>query len=383
VDGDVISNTSIAQVTQYDPAYQEAHSRRFETFEAHADEFWEAYCLFAAEDWKAAVGELFRWEIEEAYEQLGVDMSGIKTEQQARRDAANRFVTYAEKSEFWRLANRHFIYEDMLNIGPDGWIAESDAKRFGPRRVRFTVMHFPMAAILEPTRTKHIAALFRRDKGDNAFFFRMIAQQQDEIARLRERNQELQRTAEAKAQEVAAAQKKLSAAYAELREERDKKAVFYRSQDDVRKIAELKSFVRELMEWKRANEVAEEPEEQPPVEILEETEGTPSPATTPDWSKLQGQTVSIIGGWRKEAAAREYPCTILTHDGRKHDPDFDHTLREADIIVVLTRFVGHSAMWAAKAWAIEHDTPILYLSEINMTRILDAAASVKKEISSL
>ncbi|RXZ77225.1 DUF2325 domain-containing protein [Paenibacillaceae bacterium] len=369
-EGEVISDSPISETIQEDPAVVEGQQNRLEFFKGHEEEFWQAFCLFAAEDWKAAVGELSRSEIEGAYIKLGVTAIGVKTEQQARRDAANRFTTFDTRSEFWRTANHQFIYDEMLDIGPLGWVLDLEVKMFGARRVRFVVMHMPMSDALEPTRTKHIATLFRRDKGDNAFLFRRIAQQQDEISRLRGRLREQQRQVEAKTYEVAAAEYKLSEAYKEVRSIRDSKGVTTRSPDDIRKISELKSFASDLL--RQLREVEGTPEEEP-TEITEELVEQTENDRQPNLSLLSGKTVSIIGGWRKGGAGN-YPCEILTHDGRKHDPDFIQVLDDADIIVVLTRFVSHASMWEAKAWAIDQDKPILFLPEINMTRILNAVS---------
>jgi hypothetical protein len=51
---------------------------------------------------------------------------------------------------------------------------------------------------------------------------------------------------------------------------------------------------------------------------------------------LVGKTVAIIGGRRQEQAQKEYPCTVLAHSGEVLNRDFYYTLKQADIIIVLT-----------------------------------------------
>jgi len=40
------------------------------------------------------------------------------------------------------------------------------------------------------------------------------------------------------------------------------------------------------------------------------------------------------------------------------------------IIVVLTQFVSHVAMWEAKAYAIQNDIPIHFIKGLNIQKIL-------------
>ncbi|MGG4034185.1 DUF2325 domain-containing protein, partial [Paenibacillus cisolokensis] len=65
---------------------EEGHKRRYEIFETQAEVFWAAFTDFALEDWRGAVNELLRSEIEAGYRALGI-VPAFKTDQQARRDA--------------------------------------------------------------------------------------------------------------------------------------------------------------------------------------------------------------------------------------------------------------------------------------------------------
>jgi hypothetical protein len=85
---------------------------------------------------------------------------------------------------------------------------------------------------------------------------------------------------------------------------------------------------------------------------------------------LIGKTVGIIGGMRQEQAQKDYVCHILTHSGERMDPDFYSLLENSDIIVVLTKFVPHIAMWTAKSYAIDQDKPIFFETAINIEKIL-------------
>lgn len=89
-----------------------------------------------------------------------------------------------------------------------------------------------------------------------------------------------------------------------------------------------------------------------------------------DHDYLQGKTVGIIGGIRAGSAAETDMCKIITPDGRKQDVDFHALLSRSDLIVVLTRFISHSSMWEAKAYAVEHNKQIVLESAINIQGIL-------------
>lgn len=49
------------------------------------------------------------------------------------------------------------------------------------------------------------------------------------------------------------------------------------------------------------------------------------------------------------------------------------------IIVVLTQFVSHVAMWEAKAYAIQNDIPIHFTKGLNIQKILYEIAENYKE----
>lgn len=343
-------------------AIQKGHEDRKAVFKSQEVDFWAAFTSFALEEWRESVNELLRSEIEQAYKQLGITVT-LTTDQQARRDVLNRLKTDQDKSDFWRLANHYFIYDELLDIGAMGWTMDVYAKRYGSRRTRFTLMHFPIAEAHERYRTQWIGQLFRRDKGDNAFLLRRISQLSDDVTRANKRVTEIFHQNETYKHEVAGLQTKLAAAYEASRKE--EKATINRDPDDIRKIRELKSFVSELMAELRELRPAEE--SLPPVELTEEAQ---RPEEHPvDTSVLSGKTVGIIGGI-KRIVDREYPCNILISDGT--GPDFYSVLDQSDYIVVLTRYVSHAAMWEAKAHALQEDKPALYLSETNVERILFA-----------
>jgi hypothetical protein len=87
--------------------------------------------------------------------------------------------------------------------------------------------------------------------------------------------------------------------------------------------------------------------------------------------RLAGKTIAFFGGWRR-MAAKELPCTILLHVGKRHDPSFYSALKEADAYVVWTEFISHESMWEIKEWAAERGAPAYYLRGMNLELALNS-----------
>ena len=355
---------------------ENAHQNRYEIFEKNKEEFWEKYTDYAIVNWRDMVNELADFEIREAYQKLGIEKINARTVLQYRRDVLNRFKTIEEKQRFWKTANEYFIYTHLLDIGPLGWLVNEDVKEFGPKRMRFIVLHFPLGEALEGMRTEWIGQLVRKEKGDNAFLFRRIAMLTDELSRTRQKITKYVHQIDEMKAEQAKLQNRLASSYEDVRKLREEKNVFTRDPADIQKIHELKSFVGELInELKEKDRLIRDlqpVQEEIVIPDLEETQDIEQDTS----DVLSGKTVAIIGGRRQEQAKREYSCTILTHTGETFDPDFYQTLKQADIIIVLTQFISHSAMWEAKAFAIENNVPIFFKKGVNIPKLL-------KEISAM
>lgn len=349
---------------------KEGHLQRREVFHKHEEDFWEGYCLYAIENWREIVSDLSKDEITNAYSVLEIEFPiSIRTVAQARKDVLNRLKTKEEKKQFWRTANHYFIYDHMLDLGPLSWYVEDDLKKFGILRTRYVILHFPIAETLEGHRTKLIGKIVNRGKKDNDFLFRRISQLTDEMQRVAKRGTDFFHQNQKLKAELAKTQDRLGEAYAQLRSDGESKAVYERDPNDIRKIRELKGLVSELLaELKELRKI--EPDEIEPVTIDE----VPLPTEEKlDWDPtyLQGKKVGIIGGIRAGSPAQTiFGCELITHDGRKQDVDFHALLSKSDIIVVLTRFISHSSMWEAKAYAVENDKPIHFEQAVNLERIL-------------
>lgn len=351
----------------------EGHDRRYEIYQDQERDFWGAYIDYALADWRSAVGELLRAEIESGAAAIGL-VANWKTEQQARREIVSKVVTEDERKAFWRAANDYFIQEEILNIGAMGWTPEIYVKRYGPARTRFAIMYFPIAPALEDLRTKYIGQLFKREKGDNAFLLRRIGQLSEQLQKKTTMATELMREADEQKHKISGLQDKLGAANKRIKVlEQQIQPPEARILDDQRRIRELKSFIGELMGELRRLRPDEQPVEAENPPELKEVIGPSDIAD--DLSNLEGKTLAIVGGNRR-IVTNDYPCRILTHNADRLDPDFYAILDQADIIAVLTRFISHAAMWEAKAHAAEQGKYIFYPQETNVNRIVSEAARI-------
>lgn len=359
---------------------EEDHKNRFQIFKEHEQEFWEKYTDYALANWRDMINELQDFEFKDAYKTLEIDTSA-RTVAQYRKDALNRFRTIEEKQSFWRAANEYFIYQHLLDIGPIGWVVEKDMGSFGKKRMWFIILHFPLGESYEVMRTEWIGQVIKKEKGDNDFLFRRIAMLTDELNRTRQKITKYVLQIEELKAEQAKLQEKLSQAYEELRQEREHKTVVNRDPADIEKIRELKSFVSELLaglkeKERLLQELQPAPAETLPATELEETQSE----TEPDiFDALSGKTIAIIGGRRQEQAQKEYPCTVLTHSGEHLDQEYYRILKKADIIIMLTQFVSHLAMWETKAYALENDIPVFFMKGLNIPRLLAEVNMLQKK----
>lgn len=178
--------------------------------------------------------------------------------------------------------------------------------------------------------------------------------------------------------EKAQLQEKLSVVYEQIRKEREEKNIITRDPADIQKIHELKSFIRELLdELKRKEELIkelkpkEEAETKPKEEIILDELDEENSSDETNLESLTGKTVAIIGGQRQEQAEqKEYPCNVLTHSGERIDNEFYNVVKNSDIIIILTQFISHAAMWEAKAYAVKENVPIYYRKGLNIPKLL-------------
>lgn len=344
----------------------QGHMQRFDIFRDQEEVFWRAYEDFALSNWPDSLREITKEEYQHAYRQMNLPQQ--ETTAKFRRDAVNRFKSEEDRRTFWRHANHELVYEVYLEVGPMGWIPKTDVGKFGLNRTRFLLLHFPLAESLEELRTEYIGQVFRYEKGDNAFLFRRISQLTDELMRARKRNTDYHHQIERLKAEISRHQDKLNEAYNQIRELKETKIEsISRDPADIRKIRQLKGLVRELREEvDRLAAMVPEEEIQPPEPEEEQSEPEEIQPRDPH---LRGKTIAIFG--RLGEVDEIEGIHIIYHDGDQVDWPLSKVAREADILVILTRFVSHGVMWRMKEYAIDQDKPIYFVRETSIHRILD------------
>lgn len=177
-------------------------------------------------------------------------------------------------------------------------------------------------------------------------------------------------------------EQKLYLAYQEIEREKREKVKYERDPKDIQKIKALKSFIDELVsEIHALKEKTKQEDVGQDLQFVEERLEDSQDQDTHtvhemNWKLiLNGYTIGMIGGFRKVEEEAEYPCRLLTHDGKTKDPTFFQLLKQSDVLVVLTQFVSHAAMWEAKAYAVMNDKPIYFAKGLNIEKILKEVAS--------
>lgn len=385
---DMIQNAEIARIRvpygneMDDETYQlmkKDHDRRYEIFRGQEEAFWEAYCEFALSHWPKILQELRREEIKAGLSSLGLSPPEKRSETGLRREVTQKITSNEDKVKFWRAANEEFICKHILDLGPLAWQPEKDATWYGPNRVRFVLLHFPLGEDLESLRTEYIGRVVKKEKGDNAFLFRRISQLTDELHRVRKRNTDFYHQIEQMKREIAARDRKIHELSKALQATRENVTINQRHPDDIQKIHELKSFVNELIgEIRRLEAALPKTKPSEPSEVQEPVKPAKKAPDEPvSLDILRGKTIGVIGGIKNQQVKKE-EIFIIAHNGDKLDPEFYQVLEQADILVVLTHLVSHAAMWEAKAHAIDLDKPIYFERAVNFDRILESIVQKQK-----
>ncbi len=352
----------------------EGHDARIQIYQEQEAEFWMIYTDFALSDWTRAVQELNKAEIADGLNAIDQDQP-LRTDLHARKEAQK--VPASSRSAFWKAANHTFV-QDLLDIGALAWLPQDYAKQYGANRTRAAMMYFPIAEALEIKRTEHLGQLFKRERGDNDFWMRRVVQLTQAIQKQRVKYNELYLQADQQKHIIAQLQDRLGEAHQLHRQQSEvatHRSDSSRDPDDIRQIRELKSFITELKhEMKQLQaQIAPAEDSLPDVPLL--TSALPEDRSLHKddrFAHLKDKTVLILGGYSAKQVYNEYPCTILSHDGRKQDPDYQAYLKKADGVIVLTRFISHAAMWEAKEYVTLIDPkPACYRPETNLDLLLD------------
>lgn len=328
--------------------------------EEHAEAFWLGYEDYATAHWNSLVMELSKDEYESAYQKCDLAPLGPHASVFMYRQDSNKHVTHDSlKRQFWRAANLK-MYERFVSIGIESWNVKQDIKSFGRERVRFLILQLPIPEELEGLRSQAIGELIKRENTDQAYLYQRIEH-------LSSRLEKASRKANRYRQEVTDLNVKLAAAYDTIEHLKSSKVEVRQETGQTQKVARLKALIADLrLENKELREKL--PQDEPaPAWIEQEPAEQAENSVDIDLTLLEGKTVAFFGGWKKQSDI-DYPCTVLTHDAKRHDPEFYRILRVAETYVIWWEFISHESMWEIRESAADQGKPVHFLKGMNIER---------------
>ncbi len=332
-----------------------------EYFNLHKEQFWNAYSFIALQNWDVFVNELTRGELVKALGLFTQEVNNDITKAELLKMLRQLSLSDAEKMMFWKNANEEVIHYYLM-ITVFGWRMQKEIDSIGRNRAEFIFRFLPCPSEIEEIRKEHVSRLFIKTPEELALLQDTISTQKSKVSALRQENGRLMN--------------KLGEAYkriALLEQETCTVSTEIRNKDDIQKIHHLKGLIEELK-----NEIDQLSVEKGQVEIAEEIQLTEEPIESEDKNPeeiLKGKNILVLGGYRSSKENTEQNYRILSHDTRRIDPSFYEHLKNADIIVVLTRYISHRAMWEAKEFAILEQKPIYYTSFTNIPTIVNMIAN--------
>lgn len=329
-----------------------------------AEHFWNAFSFVAISQWEKFCQELTRFELLEGLRHFSDKVAVDSSKEILIKRVEWLVKSEADKRDFWRAANEPVI-RHYLRLTVFGWELQKETEIIGEKRAEFIFQYLPHPAVLEPYYEKHAKFFSKNAYVLNAKEQNIIEKQQQKLRKLQQENGLLS--------------KKLGSAYARIDEMET--ATFLVEQEnrntkDIIKIQQLKGLISELKE-----ELAKVHMVEPEVDLtrtnVELTEVPEEKDTISLDEILSGKTILLLGGFRSKSIAEESMYKVISHDARVLDPAFYEMLKTADLIVVLTRFISHRAMWEAKEYAILEDKEIYYTAFTNVPTILHEIARKK------
>jgi hypothetical protein len=339
--------------------YLSALERMEEVFKSEEEEFWDKYYSWAKRDWRKALSELNLWELKEG---LSLTSPG-----DSRRKLLKLAEEIEDKKNFWIKANKSLIDVYFRDLPPDQWDLKILINNYGKNRIMYLIYNFPLPLEFEAYRLEKIYEI--TPKESQGAIFSLIQR----LNHLQKRNEKLSRILQNLKQENG----RLIREIQELKNKLDSLSLAHQSNGytSSKSLKHLKSLVKEFYEEnkKLRQLLSTEPPTKEQVEIKETPQQKAGGEEEINLNILNDKTI-LVCGLRRETVKDGY--TILWHEGNKVDYYLLHLARLADVMVILTRFSSHEAMWTLKEMASERKIPILFLRETGIRSITREAAKV-------
>lgn len=335
-----------------------------EFFREHENSFWNAYSYIASRRWDLFVAELTRKELYDVLRDYVSDIAVNASKDKLLSMVKRLGLTEEGKQTFWKKANQPVI-EYYLSITIFGWNMEKEVSILGPNRAAFIFQYFPIPADLDPFYQIHEAFFAENEVQSIPKLLITIEQQKQQLRLVQQENGRLS--------------EKLGQSYdriSELEQASSTLSTEMRYKNDIIKIQQLKGLIEELKaEIPHASKSLDQ------QETIEEIVLSEEPIEQENFSVaeiLRGKNILLLGGYRSKQVKEQREFTLLTHDARNLDPHFFELLKKSDIIIILTRYISHHAMWEAKEYAILENKPMYYTTFTNIPAII---AEVARKLS--
>ncbi|OLO26783.1 hypothetical protein BTR23_22120 [Alkalihalophilus pseudofirmus] len=333
-------------------------------FKKYEEQFWAAFSYIALQQWDAFIKELTRIELARALSLYLPSQVESASNEQLLVKVRDLSLTEEQKELFWKTANEQVVNYYLL-ITVFGWNIDRETKIIGRNRAEFILRYLPIPTELQQVHRQKISSLLINET-EVKKLQQTVHTQQEQVRSIRQENGRLTH--------------KLGQTYEKISELEQQKVSISnesRHKDDIVKIQHLKGLIEELKgELDRLSTVTEH--EKIPEEIILTVEDKPEQKEVPTAEVLKGKTILILGGYRNKQVEPEIEYTVITHDTRNLDPEFFTLLNKANIIVILTRYISHRAMWEAKEHAILEQKPIYYTTFSNIPTILVQIAKERR-----
>lgn len=337
-------------------------------FQEHKEAFWNAYAYIATVKWDTFVHELSEIELKEALRAF-TPLPANASREDLILMVKGLALSEEDKRIFWRRANETVI-NYYLFITIFGWNMEREIAIVGPNRAEFIFSYFPVPKELKAFHKIHTSYFLKKEVHPIGKQQQSLDQQRQQIKILQQENGRL-------AEKLGTCHDQLS----KLEQESYRLITVERNKNDILKIQHLKGLIEELK-----TKIAELSISIDQEEIIDSVVLTVDPIEKEEQSfeqVLDGKNVFIIGGTHstQSKVGMDSDINLFIHDARNLDNHFYHYLKSADMVIVLTRYISHQAMWEAKEYAILEEKPIFYTTFTNIPTILSSIAYeyVKRE----
>ncbi|WP_338469460.1 hypothetical protein R4Z10_11565 [Niallia sp. XMNu-256] len=330
-------------------------------FRDHQESFWNAFSYIASQQWETFIAELTVKELKFILPHYISDIPNNATHEELLLMLKELNLSDHQKNVFWRKVNESLI-DYYLNITVFGWDVAKDREIIGQHRAIFIFKYLPIPEELRFIHNRRINSLVMQSKQLVSDYRKEIDQQKQQIQLLQQENGRLSQ--------------KLGEAYHKTitLEQASHRLTTDRNKSDIIKIKQLKGLIEDLKA-----EITQLTSQLEPNKV--ESRGVPALtekalkfAESYTEKPLSGKNIFIIGGYRSKEVASDLNYIVLTHDARNLDPIFYQYLNQADILIVLTRYISHQAMWEVKEFAILEQKPIFYSTFTNIPTILNKVA---------